>query len=263
MATSSLFFSSSSDVHNENVGPSALPKLLNQQQFITIIGLSTSKVVAGIFFLVLAYRRDSYILTFFIGSILNAISSKILKHVLDQDRPDENDDNDLDVGTIEKETMEKIDLPSDKGMPSSHATCLGFIGMYTSVALWDILVSASCVGGGGRVSIAMMATMVYSMLWSYVAVSLVYRVKKRLHTIEQVLVGLFFGITNAFFWNSLAHGTNPLFTSINVMDMVSSYLLPEGNTTVLQCIVTPAIVNVVGLFNRQLLGWLRMKTKRL
>jgi len=220
-------------------------------------------VVAGTFFLVLATQRDAYMLTFFIGSILNAVSSKVLKRVLDQDRPNDDDDDDGgdngDDGTDVKTTKGKIDRPNDKGMPSSHATSLGFIGMYTSVALWDAMVSISCSssgGGGGIASFGVMATVVYSVLWSYVTVSLVYRVKSRLHTIEQVLVGLFFGISNAFLWNSLAQGTSPLFPSLNVMDMVSSYILPEGSSTVLPCIIAPAII-VVGSLERRLLGWLR------
>jgi len=55
--------------------------------FLALVGSSTSTVVAGTFFLVLSYRRDAYMLTFFIGSILNAIASKLLKRLLDQDRP--------------------------------------------------------------------------------------------------------------------------------------------------------------------------------
>jgi len=137
------------------------------------IGSSTSLIVAITFFLTLAYKRNAFMLTFFIGSILNAITSKILKRLINQDRPS-------DSGQKTKNPL--IVQPNDKGMPSSHAMSLGFIGMYTSIGFWDLM----------RGDVYLLS-LVYSLLWSFVAVSLYYRVNSRLHTSEQVKVGLFFG----------------------------------------------------------------------
>ena len=137
------------------------------------IGSTTSSVVAGTFFIVLSYQRDAFMLTFFIGSILNGISSKILKKVLNQDRP----------AGYENDSSIKV-KPSDKGMPSSHAMSLGFIGIYTGIALCSGVLSNAGIGAQITTSIALLA---------YIAVSLVYRVKSQLHTMDQVIVGLVFG----------------------------------------------------------------------
>jgi len=201
-------------------------------------------------------------LTFWIGSILNAIASKVLKRILNQDRPDDTTAADDTAAEIVVSTNK----PNDKGMPSSHAMSLGFIGMYTSIGLWNSLtqlassISTSSNYGG---SLIVIASTVYGLIWSYVAVSLIYRVKSRLHTIQQVWVGLFFGVTNALFWNSLAYGTNPLIPSANMMNTVSFYVLPEGSGTFVQCLVVPAVVGllVIGSFERRIGGWWRKVKK--
>ena len=65
----------------------------------------------------------------FIGSILNAIVGKILKKILNHDRP------------AELELSDKVKLkPSDGGMPSSHAMSLSFIG---TVILFGVIVPAA------------------------------------------------------------------------------------------------------------------------
>ena len=145
----------------------------SSNEMLSKIGSSTSTVVAGTFFLVLAYQRDTFMLTFFIGSILNGISSKVLKKILNQDRP----------SGFENDSSVKV-KPSDKGMPSSHAMSLGFIGMYTAIALCSGILLSAGIG-------AQIATC--SALIIYVALSLIYRVKSQLHTTDQVIVGLCFG----------------------------------------------------------------------
>lgn len=143
------------------------------EKLIAKIGSSTSTVVAGTFFIVLAYQRNSFMLTFFVGSILNGITSKVLKKVLNQDRP---------TG-YEQNSSVKV-KPSDKGMPSSHAMSLGFIGVYTGIALCHGVLSSF----GIKAQIVACFTLAL-----YVALSLIYRVQSQLHTTDQVIVGLFFG----------------------------------------------------------------------
>ncbi len=198
------------------------------------IGKSTSKVVAGTFFVILASQRDCFMLTFFIGSILNGITSKILKRLLNQDRPPG------------YEYDASINLkPSDKGMPSSHAMSLGFIGIYTAIALCSgLLIDA---GTGAKI-----ATCVG--LITYVSISLIYRVQSQLHTTAQVLVGLTFGTFNGLFWYSLAHGSNPFFPTFNAMDAVASTLLPESGIMPVQFLIFPLLVGaaVVGSVERRI-----------
>lgn len=56
-------------------------------KFVTLVGKSASSLVSLSFFLLLATRRDALTLTLFIGSIYNAVSSKVLKKVLNHERP--------------------------------------------------------------------------------------------------------------------------------------------------------------------------------
>ena len=228
MSTSSS--SSSENLDSKPVGKDLLSK----------IGSSTSMVVAGTFFLALAYQRDDYMITFFIGSILNGISSKILKRVLNVDRPD----------GYQTEDSVKV-KPSDKGMPSSHAMSLGFIGTYCIIQAFQSL------------GVGLESAIISFVLVVYAAISLVYRVQSKLHTVDQIVVGLGFGITNSFMWHSLAFGENFLLPSINLMELVSSRLLPDNGILPLQFMVIPAIVGgaVVGSLERRISAWLDSRKK--
>lgn len=208
--------------------------------FIQKIGSTTSIVVSGTFFVALSYKRDAFMLTFFIGSILNGITSKILKKMLNIDRPD---------GHINDSSV-KI-KPSDKGMPSSHAMSLAFIGTYTAL-------EASKIFGVGLKSGAIAVGLAL-----YTAISLVYRVKSKLHTADQVYVGLATGVLNSFIWRSLAFGTNPFLSSINVMEWVGINIIPESGIMPVYYLIVPAIVGamVVGSVERRISAWLRHKKK--
>ena len=131
---------------------------------ISLLGKSTSSFVSLTFFAFLAVRRDAYMISFFIGAISNGILSKILKKILNHDRPEA-----LDLS-------DHIKLkPSDGGMPSSHAMSLGFIGTYTALGVAESM------------------PWLIALIVPYVALSLFYRVKSSLHTVEQVAVGLVLG----------------------------------------------------------------------
>ncbi len=114
-------------------------------------------------------------LTFFIGSILNGITSKILKKFLNQDRP----------SGFENDSIVKV-KPSDKGMPSSHAMSLSFIGVYTAITLCSSEIFTSTGGIGTKIATCFALAI-------YVSISLIYRVKSHLHTTDQVLVGFVVG----------------------------------------------------------------------
>jgi len=198
------------------------------------IGGSTSTVVAGAFFLALAYKRDPFMLTFFIGSILNGVSSKVLKKVLNVKRPEGYEGKGI--------------KPSDGGMPSSHAMSLGFIGTYCIIQAFSLL-------GNG------IETIVISLgLILYATVSLVYRVQCKLHTFDQIIAGLVFGVTNSFMWHSLAFGENLILPGVHIMDSVSA-LLPESGIMPVQYLAVPALIGaaVVGSFERRLAAWLQSK----
>jgi len=188
------------------------------------IGSTTSIFVAGTFFVLLAVKRDALMVSFFMGAISNGILSKILKKVLNQERP-------AKISAVVKEK------PSDKGMPSSHAMSLGFIGMFTALTLPQTQVPVLI----------------------YVAMSLYYRVHTQLHTKEQVAVGLFVGILNGALWRSLCSGTNPLLPFVNVMEWVSSMFLNDQGLLPMPLLVVPAVggLAVVGSFERRIKKWLK------
>lgn len=201
---------------------------------LTIVGKSTSALVSVTFFTVLAYKRDAFMLSFFIGSICNAVLGKVLKRILNQERPRLDDNDDDDDGR---------QRPTDKGMPSSHAMSLGFICTLTAL------------------------TIPYTALplVAFVVASLYYRVQTKLHTVEQVTVGLALGSTNGYLWRRLLATTGdsppPWWwpSSVNVMDVVSNTLVSLGSGTEdgilpVKYLVVPALVGlvVVGSFERNL-----------
>jgi membrane-associated phospholipid phosphatase len=209
--------------------PNESGKISFTNQVLFAIGGTTSMVVAGTFFTILAYQRDALMVSFFIGSILNGILSKVLKKVLNQDRP--------------MPAFDNIEQPSDKGMPSSHAMSLGFIGTFTALTLhWTVAPIAL-----------------------YGATSLYYRVQTKLHTKEQVTVGLLVGTLNGFIWRTLVDGSNPAVPQINVMDFVSKHFLDADGILPIPFLVVPAIagVVVVGSFERKASKWIKkLKSKK-
>jgi membrane-associated phospholipid phosphatase len=143
--------------------PTAVPSFNSISSF---IGKSTSTLVSLLCFATLAYKRNATMVSFFLGSIVNAVVAKVLKRLIKQQRPETTDHDDDDGSTIR---------PSDNGMPSSHSMSLGFIGTYTYL------------GWGKNHSI------VAPILLIYIITSLFYRVQAKLHTKEQVYVGVMFG----------------------------------------------------------------------
>ena len=188
------------------------------------IGASTSLLVSVAFFIVLAVQRDALMVSFFMGAITNGALSKVLKKILNQDRPADT------VNNAEEQ-------PSDKGMPSSHAMSLGFIGTFTMLTLeWtSILVPV------------------------YVAISLYYRVQTRLHTVAQVAVGMVFGVTHGFVWKHLVDGSNPF--GIHITDFVSNNVLNDQGLLPIPLLVVPALAGavIVGSMERKISKFLKKK----
>lgn len=207
------------------------------ESIVTRVGSSTSKVVAGTFFVTLAYRRDALMVSFFVGAISNGILSKILKKMLNQERPD---------GYLTNENIKS--KPGDKGMPSSHAMSLGFIGTFTYLLL----------------STNFSPFLVASILIPYIYCSLSYRVKGGLHTLDQIIVGITVGSSNGWFWHSLVMGNNIIFPNVNIVDMVRTHLLPESGIFPIPYLIIPALVGlaVVGSFERRISKFLKNRNEK-
>ena len=185
-----------------------------------LIGKTTSVLVAGSVFAAMAYYRDAITFALFLGSVSNGILSKVLKRILNQSRPAELHESD-DV----------IDKPGDNGMPSSHAMSLGFICTFT----------------------ALNAPWAQAPLAFYSIASLIYRVQVKLHTWEQVVVGLVVGSTNGYAWWHLTVGDNPF--GICVGDWISAHLL-DATTGLLpyHMLAVPLVIGglTVGSFERRI-----------
>ncbi|KAL3791051.1 hypothetical protein ACHAW5_002828 [Stephanodiscus triporus] len=206
----------------------------------TAVGKTASTVVSVSFFVVLAYRRDAVVLAIWIGSILNAVLSKVFKRLLDHERPAELMNND-GVGL----------KPSDGGMPSSHAMSLAFIGISI---LWGGVVPAECRPAAG------LAVAIYS------AVALRYRVRDHLHTADQVVVGLVLGATNALAW--IRFGVAGVGDGNDAAGPVLSYV--RGNWVSAEtglfpysALAIPVVVGiiVVGSFERRIALWMKKDKK--
>ena len=195
------------------------------------IGGTTSIFVSGTFFGTLCYQRDATMVSFFLGSIGNAVLSKVLKKLLNMDRP-----------TISSSTSGgeggavPLDQPPDKGMPSSHAMSLGFIGTFTMMALpW----TRWCIP-------------------PYVATSLYFRIRTNLHTVNQVAVGLVVGTLNGYLWKGLVDGT--AVSGVCVADTVRDTVLDERGLLPAPLLAVPAFLGfvVVGSLEKKLSGWTKM-----
>lgn len=189
------------------------------------VGASTSMVVSGAFFVVLTWKRDALLVSFFIGSIANGMLSKVLKRIINQTRPPELEDADIHL------------KPNDKGMPSSHAMSLGFISTFIALNLpWTLIPLAV-----------------------YAVVSLAYRVQVKLHTWEQVVVGSVLGSFNGYAWFRLCTGDNPW--KVNIMHTVTTHVLNENGLLPLPMLAVPLLVGAVtiGSVERRIGHWLRKR----
>ena len=187
---------------------------------ITKIGSTTSMVVAGTFFVVLCYKRDALMVSFFLGSISNAIFGKVLKKILKIERPD----------VALSEDVPEIDQPSDNGMPSSHAMSLGFICTFVALLLPNTTIPLA----------------VYS------AISLIYRVRVNLHTVDQIAVGAILGtFDGAAWWYLCTQG----FRGFNVVEMITATgIINESGQLHWYLLAFPLLVGaaVVGSVERRL-----------
>ena len=226
----------SDDISSSSSSSSSYDDIL--QTITTIIGKTASLSVSISFFLLLAYHRNATILTIWVGSILNAILSKIIKKIVNQNRPSE------------LQTNSNIKLkPSDGGMPSSHAMSLGFI--MTSILIVDGVLPIN--NYNLRAGLGLIMSL-------YTTVALRYRIRDHYHTLEQVVVGLVLGIMNAISWFKLAmvgndsnNGVGPVLSYVQ-----QNYISAETGMFPYMALIIPIIVGmvVVGSFERRISLWM-------
>ena len=230
-----MTLNSSKNNNKDDDDITSLPSTAFFDRATTLIGKSASSIVSLSFFALLSTKRDALTTTLFIGSILNAIVGKILKKILNHDRP------------AELELSNKVKLkPSDGGMPSSHAMSLSFIG---TVILFGVIVPATATASNNN----MIGIAAGTLMVIYSAIALRYRVRDHLHTLEQIVVGYGIGLFNAIVWLKFA-------VAGTVVTMVQQYLISsDTNQFPLIGLAVPILVGVVvvGSFERRIGVWLK------
>ncbi|KAL3942334.1 MAG: hypothetical protein SGBAC_003468 [Bacillariaceae sp.] len=216
------------------------------------IGKTTSTVVSATFFIVLAWQRNALMVSFFIGAISNGILSKLLKKLIQQERPMEEYKSSGGGGGGILEPPP----PSDNGMPSSHAMSLGFIGTFTGLLLMDYHPYSSLA------------------ILLYASISLWYRIISKLHTWEQIAVGWTVGTANAVVWRCLCFGTtHPFFATtatltqdlpIDVLELVTNNLLNDQGVLPWYGLAIPALLGavIVGSVERRIGRFLKLKKQQ-
>ncbi|CAM9400702.1 unnamed protein product [Ectocarpus fasciculatus] len=148
-----------------------------------VLGSSTQWVVAGAVGVALITRADVDTLVYVLGSLINAVFSKVLKKTINQVRPD------------------GAQL-SDPGMPSSHAMSLFYLGTYLVIGLEEhgvLLLDPPLPPWPLGV------TQTQTLLGMYALTASLWRVKAGFHTLPQVAVGAAVGAVDAVLWYHLCH----------------------------------------------------------
>ena len=117
-----------------------------------------------------------HLIYFFTGSILCAITAKVLKHLIRQPRP------------VVSSQHENISIKTSYGMPSSHSQVMAFFATYCHCAV--------NYATPGTIALA-------SILYIFTAMVLWSRVRLGHHSIAQVSVGTLVGVSMATIWYRL------------------------------------------------------------
>ncbi|KAK2357398.1 Phosphatidic acid phosphatase (PAP2) family protein [Trifolium repens] len=144
------------------------PKFLFQEVESTLNHLS-KWIVTVLFGVFIIWRHDAEALWFAGGSILNAMFSISLKHLLNQKRPSS--------------------LKSDPGMPYSHAQSIFFTVIFIILSSVELLTINELTITSSSLALA------FGSYFSYL------RVSQKLHTVSQVIVGAVIGSICSILWN--------------------------------------------------------------
>jgi len=138
-----------------------------------VINSLTKWLVSGAAFCALVWRHDVYVAWCLLCSIFSVISCKVLKKLINHDRPDNSPQK------------------PDPGMPSSHANSLAYLAVYVAI---------SVVGSWGHTGISRLVASSVVMLAMFLTWM---RVKCNFHSVPQVVVGFLLGSTQAIVWNHI------------------------------------------------------------
>eukprot|EP00878_Enallax_costatus_P010240 GHUV01010690.1.p1 GENE.GHUV01010690.1~~GHUV01010690.1.p1 ORF type:complete len:299 (+),score=103.24 GHUV01010690.1:436-1332(+) len=190
------------------VGSPAAATRSIQTQVLSAINESTKWTVSAAVFGVLVWQHNEFAAWAVIGAVLSSFICKVLKHVINQQRPD---------------NAQK----SDPGMPSSHANSLNFLSVYAALSM-DYHTRSHPAAVAAAISTVMLGVF---LTWL--------RVHLGYHTWPQVLVGAVLGGSTAAAWFTL--GTVAAIPALHH----SSWGIPVLYTVTIAAMAAFAIRNVL------------------
>jgi dolichyldiphosphatase len=155
---------------------SRMPNRRRSSVLLAMVNESTKFVVSCAALAFLLLNPSAETCWALLGSVVNSVNGKVLKRVLNHERPD---------GAIK----------ADPGMPSSHATSLSYLSVYGAASLVYFKDAAAGLGMGYPAQVAIAgALVIVGAFLSYL------RVRTGYHTPPQVIVGYGLGSSTALAW---------------------------------------------------------------
>jgi len=175
---------SASDADARDMATQSTPRVRRGASgVLSVVNESTKFVVASIALAFLLINPSVDTCWALLGSVVNSVNGKILKRILNHERPD---------GAVK----------ADPGMPSSHATSLSYLSVYGAASLVYFKNAAPMLGYPLQLACSAVLV-VLGVFLSYLRVRLGY------HTAPQVIVGYALGSATALLW--LASGVTRIF----------------------------------------------------
>ncbi|CAD7089451.1 unnamed protein product [Hermetia illucens] len=172
--------------------------------------LSPLAIMAGFVALIL-FRRDLHTITFFCGTLINEALNQVLKHLIREPRP-----------------IERANLYTEYGMPSSHSQFAWFFATYVTLF---VLIRLHHMNNNAPLERAV-RLLVLIVVWILAAMVCCSRIYLRYHTWSQVLTGAFVGTLAGAFWFILTHFyLSPMFPCI-VSWKISEFFLLRDTTLI-------------------------------
>uniref|UniRef100_A0A0K8TNR3 Dolichyldiphosphatase n=1 Tax=Tabanus bromius TaxID=304241 RepID=A0A0K8TNR3_TABBR len=178
--------------------------------FLAWVSLAPIAIGVGFVTLIL-FRRDLHTISFFLGTLINEITNLILKYWIKEPRP-----------------MDRLNIYTEYGMPSSHSQFIWFFSTY--VTLFVVIRLHHMNNNAPLERAARFLVLLTS--WILTALVCISRIYLRYHSWAQVIVGSIVGMLTGGSWFCLIHIVlSPMFPHI-VSWKISEFLLLRDMTLI-------------------------------
>ncbi|XP_053694663.1 dolichyldiphosphatase 1-like [Sabethes cyaneus] len=175
------------------------------------ISLAPLGIGAGFVALIL-FRRDLHTIVFFIGTLFNEGVNIILKHCIQEPRP-----------------VNRSQIWTEYGMPSSHSQCMCFFAQYV---LLFIFIRLHHMNNNNARAERLVRLLVLAVCWAVTFLVCFGRVYLQYHSLQQVLVGALVGMIVGTLWFLLTHCFLTPYFPVVVSWRVSELLLLRDTTLI-------------------------------